>query len=70
MREIPTMSTVTELDLFRGRHHGVPTTRNVQRQPVNPGSDLRALWSDTLATLAIVSLVFIVVFEALRIAVW
>jgi len=64
------MSTATELDLFQRRHRAVLTTKKVQPSPVAPGSDLRVLWSDTLAILAIVSLASIVEFEALRIALW
>ncbi|HVC94122.1 MAG TPA: hypothetical protein VND64_10555 [Pirellulales bacterium] len=60
------MSTVTELDLYRRGHRAVLMTNKVQPASAVPGRDLRALWGDALATLAIVSLAAAVVFELLR----
>jgi hypothetical protein len=61
------MSTVTQLDRFRRLHRTAPTTKNVQQPPVARRSDLGALWNDMLATLALVTLASIVVYEALKI---
>ena len=61
------MSTVTELDRFRSHNRAVLMTKRAQPLPVAPGSDLRALWNDALAALAMVALASIVVFELLQI---
>jgi hypothetical protein len=55
------MSTVTHLEQFR-RTFG--TDRPTQPFPKN---DLRLLWADSLATMSIVTLVSIFVYEAMRI---
>ncbi|HVC92910.1 MAG TPA: hypothetical protein VND64_04420 [Pirellulales bacterium] len=64
------MSTVTELGRFRSQNRAVLSTKKGQPLPAAPGSDLRALWNDMLATLAMVALASIVVFEVLRNRPW
>jgi hypothetical protein len=61
------LSTVTELDRFRRHNRAVLMAKKRQPLPVAPGSDLRALWNDALAALAMVAMATIVVFELLQI---
>ena len=57
------MSTVTHLQRYRRASDLVP------RLPIAPDSRLRELWGDSLATIAVVSLAGISIFELLRIVV-
>ncbi len=59
-------STVTELDLFRSQHRSGQPHRTWRSPPVAPGIDLRGLWSDVLASVAIVTLASTVLWMLLR----
>ncbi|HWB13887.1 MAG TPA: hypothetical protein VG826_31965 [Pirellulales bacterium] len=63
------MSTVTHLEQFRGLSR-FELSRRPDGQPVDEGAKLRELWSDSLATVAAVTLASILVFETLRIVLW
>jgi hypothetical protein len=63
------MSTVTHLEQYRGLNRF-----NVAGRPDNKsldeGAKLRELWSDAVATVAVVGLASVVVFETLRVLLW
>jgi hypothetical protein len=54
------MSTTRQLSLSRDQYRTVQSSRDVT------GTNLREMWSDAVATLALVALGSTVVFEALR----
>lgn len=63
------MSTVTHLEQFRGLNRFELTRRN-NGEPQDAGGKLRELWSDGVATVAVVSLASAVVFEMLKVLLW
>ncbi|HEV3340764.1 MAG TPA: hypothetical protein VG125_10425 [Pirellulales bacterium] len=63
------MSTVTHLEQFRGlSQFGRRSGLNEKLGDQN--AKLRELWSDGLATVAVVTLASVVVFETLRVFLW
>jgi hypothetical protein len=62
------MSTVTHLEQFRSLSFEL--SRRPGAKTLDQGAKLRELWSDSLATVAAVTLASIVVFETLKIALW
>jgi hypothetical protein len=58
------MSTVTHLEQFRSLNQFQHAER------VDAATKLRELWADSLATVAVVALASIVVFETLRVLLW
>ena len=63
------MSTVTHLEQFRGLNRFTFAERPNDKS-LDGAAKLRELWSDALATVAIVTLASVVVFEALRVVLW
>jgi len=64
------MSTVTAIDRFRMRHPTPVTTNKPMPSSSASHRDFGLLWNDVLATLSIVALASIVVYEALKIPLW
>jgi hypothetical protein len=62
------MSTVTHLEQFRGLSLMFADRPN--HKSSDEGAELRELWSDSLATVAVVVLASVVVFEMLRVLMW
>jgi len=63
------MSTVTHLEQFRGLNQ-FGRRSGLNEKLTDQNAKLRELWSDGLATLAVVTLASVVVFEALRVFLW